>query len=328
MQPGHGRAVEVLAVIVDVDHAVVHQQRIPLTGFPFSQVAAHRQDQLYPVVRQGLAGRGVPRTAEHTACVRVVGVDGRFAARSGDDVSPGQFGEACDQGASADGVVADQQRYPAAVPQARANFSDQPFQRAVVHNRFFSCQKCVKPGMASGTRSCCSEYVDGNTQVRGALRVAQGNGQGGGQFSFQLVWVCHHGVVAGTTGKHGHDIHSITRGILETTKAEIRNPGLGGDDQHGCLLGMGARHAGNQVGGAGAGGGATDADSAAFAGVSIRHECRARFMAGKDQAGTTTFFTAHQGIEQRAERAAGHAEYIFHAKLFQVFHNQITICHN
>ena len=115
--------------------------------------------------------------------------------------------------------------------------------------------------------------------------------------------------------------------ILETAAAEIGNPGLRGDDQHRHLLGIGGGNAGYQVGGAGAGGGTADPDPAACPGIAVGDKGRSRFMTGKDRAGAATPFAARQGIKERAERAAGDAEDVFHAELLQIINDQIAQGH-
>jgi hypothetical protein len=81
--------------------------------------------------------------------------------------------------------------------------------------------------------------------------------------------------------------------------------------------------AGDQVGGAGAGGGATHAEFAGFPRIAIGHEGGTGFVTRHHRARPATALAAGKGVEQRFDRAAGHTEDVFHANDLQVGHQQI-----
>jgi hypothetical protein len=117
-----------------------------------------------------------------------------------------------------------------------------------------------------------------------------------------------------------HDVDAERRAFLGGSFAKGAGGDLSGEDEDGNGIAISAGEPGERVGGAGAGGGAAEAETAAHARITVRHERGALFVAGQDRADPAA---VEEGLVQRHERAPRNPENVGDPFSFEVPQQQL-----
>lgn len=123
---------------------------------------------------------------------------------------------------------------------------------------------------------------------------------------------------------HAHRVDGGVAAFLHGAAAEGFQPGLGGDGEYRVAVVIRRGDAGNHVGGARPGSGEAHAELAGFPGVAVGHEGGTGLVPGDDQLRPAAAHVAREGVHQRLDGPAQHAEDVLDANLAQVVDDQFT----
>ena len=230
---------------------------------------------------------------ENAAKQRVMRVDQALAIRRGDHHGPAQFGE-LEYGT--DGFAAIhtyQENHIVGLGQ----HVTQRFKRIVVHQGGW-LQKRTQVVGGGWQRIRTAEHIHRNAQMNRPHGNMGGSLQCGNEFVFKLLRMGYQRVVAGAVLQHGQGIDSGAGRFLQRMPAERGQGRLPGNDQHRDIVVVGAGHTGDQVGDAGAGGGAADPDLAGFARITVGHEGGSCLVPRQDVAYTASAAASGDGVEK------------------------------
>ena len=162
-----------------------------------------------------------------------------------------------------------------------------------------------------------------NVDVHRAGTAGTGNGEGLAYHVGQLVRVLDQEVALGNGHGDAGDID-----LLEGVLADQILCHVAGDEHNGGGVQIGGGDAGDQVGGAGAGGGETDAHLAGGAGITVRSVRSALLVGGEDVLDLLAVAVQLKLIVDVQDGTARIAEDGINALLQQAFHQNLGCCHS
>ena len=268
MQPRHRGARQVRFTGIDMHQPIVQHSLAPAVAGPLTQVGADDQNQIHFCIFHRRNRRTVSGKTKHAAVQGVARADESLGVGRDNEhaVLPlHQFDDEFDRFAAA---VAYQHRHLVGLGQQGLQFAN----RCIIDSsgRFEQMRQIIgRPSIHFGT-----VHIHGDAEMnRPRCRLIRAQ-QRIGQLSFQLVGVGYQCAVACAQTKHRYRVKAGAGRFLQRSPAQQMQRGLGGDDQHRDFIFVSAGHTGNQVGGAGPGSRAANADLARFTSVTVGHESR------------------------------------------------------